>query len=399
MENQIGLFKIFIEDDIFNEEKFSKLEISEIKSVFNEENVVFLDFKLESSTIEDFLDYLEFADLNKCYIVTNTYSLRLSNIVELIKEELEIDISIQIYNDIEDKKLKNITFDFPKSSYITLQQRLNNSYVLYNSGFYTFSEKINIKHIFIDNLDDIKELDDSLLKNCSINSLIITTETDWKSLYDKNVFSKIIYYKDLLQSSNINMLFESFTFDEVKKLLEIYINSGKIESHPHLIKDLGKFLKNKKIHSLFIKEGEIYFDSEFNMLLSKDLSSNIFEILNNLTTLTVFQDFPDSLIVDYYLGSMLKLSNENIQRNISKYTNYNIKSDFTSDYNEYNNWLGYVTQKKFYLYNKISNRTFEVNEKFMDIYEYLAKSDEVNLNTIDEKLLKEAKELLHNGEY
>lgn len=392
----IGLIKIYIEDDILNEETFSDLEIEKIKSVFNLENITFLEPNLEHSTIEDFLDYLEFSDVDKCYIVTNTSSLRFSNIIKFIKRELEIDISIQISNDIEDEKLKDINFDFSKPACITLQQRLNNSYILYNSGFYTYSEKVHLKHIFIENLNDIKSLDNSLLRNFSMNSLIITNNLN-SEIFSENIsFSKIIHYEDFFQKSNTNLLFENLSPNEIKDRLEKYINNGEIEGPPYLIRNLGKYLKNKKIHSLFIKKGKIYYDSEFNMLLSDNLSNNIFEILNNIAMLPVFSDFPDSLIVDYYLGSMLKQSNEKIERNISKFTNFNIQYNLNDNYNEYNNWLGYNIEEKFYLYNKIYNRTFEVNEKLIEIYEYLAKSDEEKLNSVDDKLLKEVKDLLEN---
>ncbi|CIT19142.1 Uncharacterised protein [Streptococcus pneumoniae] len=390
---EIGYIKLYIENDIFNKKAFFEKERNEIESISTNESSHFLDFDIESNTIEDFIDYLEFSDIDKLFIISNSYSTRLKNILDFIKEETGIVTSLQVIDNIKESNLKLINFQLPREEELTLQQRLKNSYLSFNSGFYTTLEKVNIKHLYIEKMSDLKKIDKSILINCSINSLIITDEIDSTN----TSFSKVISYDDFMQYSSEKFLFESLSYESIKETLKLYLNTGEISNYPYLVKDLGKYLKNKKINSLFFKEGKIYYDTDLTMILSNNSSKNTFELLNNLNDLPIFNEFPDTLIFDFYLISMLKQSNSKIKRSVSKFTTFNSEFVLEEDYNEYDNWIGYVTdEENYYLYNKLNNKTYMVNDKFMEIYEYLIKSDQNKLNLIDKNILQEAKELLND---
>lgn len=390
---EIGYIKLYIENDIFNKKTFFEKERNEIESISTNESSHFLDFDIESNTIEDFIDYLEFSDLDKLFIISNSYSTRLKNILDFIKEETGIETSLQVIDNIKESNLKLINFQLVREEELTLQQRLNNSYLSFNSGFYTTLEKVNIKHLYIEKMSDLKKIDKSILINCSINSLIITDEINSAN----TSFSKVISYDDFMQYSSEKFLFKSLSYESIKETLKLYLNTGEISSYPYLVKDLGKYLKNKKINSLFFKEGKIYYDTDLTMILSDNSSENTFELLNNLNDLPIFNEFPDTLIFDFYLISMLKQSNSKIKRSISKFTTFNSEFILEEDYNEYDNWIGYVTdEESYYLYNKLNNKTYMVNNKFIEIYEYLIKSDQNKLNLIDKNILQEAKELLND---
>lgn len=302
---EIGYIKLYIENDIFNKKAFFEKERNEIESISTNESSHFLDFDIESNTIEDFIDYLEFSDIDKLFIISNSYSTRLKNILDFIKEETGIVTSLQVIDNIKESNLKLINFQLPREEELTLQQRLKNSYLSFNSGFYTTLEKVNIKHLYIEKMSDLKKIDKSILINCSINSLIITDEIDSTN----TSFSKVISYDDFMQYSSEKFLFESLSYESIKETLKLYLNTGEISNYPYLVKDLGKYLKNKKINSLFFKEGKIYYDTDLTMILSNNSSKNTFELLNNLNDLPIFNEFPDTLIFDFYLISMLKQSN------------------------------------------------------------------------------------------
>ncbi|MDS3945675.1 hypothetical protein RJC23_11430 [Staphylococcus epidermidis] len=390
---EVGYIKLYIENDIFNKKPFFEKERNEIESISTNESSHFLDFDIESNTIEDFIDYLEFSDIDKLFIISNSYSTRLKNILDFIKEDTGIETSLQVIDNIKESNFKLINFQLAREEELTLQQRLKNSYLSFNSGFYTTLEKVNIKHLYIEKMSDLKKIDKSILINCSINSLIITDEIDSTN----TSFSKVISYDDFMQYSSDKFLFKSLSYESIKETLKLYLNTGEISNYPYLVKDLGKYLKNKKINSLFFKEGKIYYDTDLTMILSNNSSENTFELLNNLNDLPMFNEFPDTLIFDFYLISMLKQSNSKIKRSVSKFTTFNSEFVLEEDYNEYDNWIGYVTdEESYYLYNKLNNKTYMVNDKFMEIYEYLIKSDQNKLNLIDKNILQEAKELLND---
>ena len=390
---EVGYIKLYIENDIFNKKPFFEKERNEIESISTNESSHFLDFDIESNTIEDFIDYLEFSDIDKLFIISNSYSTRLKNILDFIKEDTGIETSLQVIDNIKESNFKLINFQLAREEELTLQQRLKNSYLSFNSGFYTTLEKVNIKHLYIEKMSDLKKIDKSILINCSINSLIITDEIDSTN----TSFSKVISYDDFMQYSSDKFLFKSLSYESIKETLKLYLNTGEISNYPYLVKDLGKYLKNKKINSLFFKEGKIYYDTDLTMILSNNSSENTFELLNNLNDLPMFNEFPDTLIFDFYLISMLKQSNSKIKRSVSKFTTFNSEFVLEEDYNEYDNWIGYVTdEESYYLYNKLNNKTYMVNDKFMEINEYLIKSDQNKLNLIDKNILQEAKELLND---
>ena len=107
------------------------------------------------------------------------------------------------------------TIEFKYKNSINLKERLNNSYNALNSGIYDLKEQVHIKHIKIDNIEDISLLDESIIMNTGLNSLIIY-ENELNDINKALPFSKILNINDF--DKNCRKNFRSIDIDKEKKL-------------------------------------------------------------------------------------------------------------------------------------------------------------------------------------
>lgn len=384
-------FKLHNTDDIFTTQYFSKKEKYNIVNYFDDD-IEFSDFPFEKSTMSDLLDLLEFLTPEEIHIFTNKLSSRLQKILEYINNKLAIKFFVHTV----DKHF--FPFKIEINNDKDVSTLYNNSIFALKTGLYGFTENIHIKHIYIDDLNSINYLDDSIFLNSGINSLIIYEKGLCKdSTFKSHIFSKIIHENDLFNYQK-NMKFETLTQPEVIQNIQNFVSCSKIQNKNGLLTDFYRYYIDKKLFSLFIKEKNIFYDIEQNIKLSTSLSTDIYSLLNEIKLISIASDFNKDVYLTYFNCNIVSynLEDYNIEF-ITKHNNYRLEGNLNDQSNIFSEWLGLKQDENFYMFNLLKQRMFNVNEDFMKIFEFVIKEKESSLD-FSEELINEAKGLLNGVE-
>ncbi|HEG7168692.1 hypothetical protein SOO38_13245 [Staphylococcus aureus] len=385
----IGICKLNIQEDVFFKERFSDQE-KEILTQNQEFDLIPEEIEWENITISDFIDFIDFSDYEKFFIISNNYSNRFLNIINYVKDKTGVDIIL--YNTLHPKSIfKKIKF----KDNLNIANLYNNSNLSMNTGFYPQFDSLHIKHIITDNLNSIKGLDISVHENLGFNSLIIV-EDNKNELGDRNIqlFSKVLLIDDY-KSKVRDMNFKKITISELKSKILYFIQTGNIKFHKGIYTDIGRYLKNKQLSTLFIYNNNIYYDKYKNILLSENTNTNVYQLINSLNQHQTINDIDDDVIRIFFLMHTLVEAHKEDLSFVTHFSYYNLPPVNTSQKsNDYSNWIGFNHKSKCYMYNIFNNKTFEVNEKFLELFEQIVKKNVRSDAEIE--LIKEVEELLSN---
>ncbi|HHC9640897.1 TPA: hypothetical protein ACN2SE_002747 [Staphylococcus aureus] len=385
----IGICKLNIQEDVFFKERFSDQE-KEILTQNQEFDLIPEEIEWENITISDFIDFIDFSDYEKFFIISNNYSNRFLNIINYVKDKTGVDIIL--YNTLHPKSIfKKIKF----KDNLNIANLYNNSNLSMNTGFYPQFDSLHIKHIITDNLNSIKDLDISVHENLGFNSLIIV-EDNKNELGDRNIqlFSKVLLIDDY-KSKVRDMNFKKITISELKSKILYFIQTGNIKFHKGIYTDIGRYLKNKQLSTLFIYNNNIYYDKYKNILLSENTNTNVYQLINSLNQHQTINDIDDDVIRIFFLMHTLVEAHKEDLSFVTHFSYYNLPPLNTSQKsNDYSNWIGFNHKSKCYMYNIFNNKTFEVNEKFLELFEQIVKKNVRSDAEIE--LIKEVEELLSN---
>lgn len=389
-----GISKLNIQDDIFFSEKFTEEEKHEI---LRDENLIIEEIQWENITISDFIDFIDFSDYEFFQIITNSDSQRLNNIITHVAKETEIEIlivNIQKTNEKFHKLIDSIKFSKEHNPNILL----SNSYNSLHTGFYPTYESLQIKHIFINTMDIYIKLDQlsiSLLENLGFNSLIIikTEATDLIDNIKNPYFSKIITF-DNLRKYNKEIHFEDITITKLKSILSDFKETGIIDYRKNILSDIGRYLSNKQLSGIFIDDEGIYFDFSQNLKLSRSTDIDVYELINHLNELPILEDIDDESLKLFFIMHTIVEAHKEKLLFISPFNRYKYESINSDITNEYANWIGFESSTGFYLYNINTNRTYEVTNDTIIIFEKIIKN--IDIDDINQALLDNLKENLNN---
>ncbi|TDM28773.1 hypothetical protein ETH98_08555 [Macrococcoides caseolyticum] len=385
----LGIIKVYINNSIFYSQKFCEEEINIIKKKYKEE-VITESINFDMLTFDDFNDSLEFADYDKLLIICNKSDNRFKGLINGVRECIDLDITV-ISND--ERLFSGFKFQF--ESVNDYKERLEGSNFAINSGFYPYNETIHIKHIVTDKLDSYFKLNKTVYLNTSINSLVLYKENSSSSNSIKsNYFYPIFLSFSEFEKSIRYKKFHKMSIENIENEIKNYQDKGIIDDKKLVISDFGRYRNSKKIFSLFIKNEKIYYDLQNKILLSEDLSTNIFEITNRLKQIEFLNEFSDDLITEYFISNGIAMNQEGEVQFISPFTSYHHPCLTKPISTGYEGWIGFITNNGYFMFNKEKNKLFEVNKEFIDIFELLAKdlSDKYDNKT----LLKEAEGMLSN---
>lgn len=364
----IGVLKIVNQDEIFQKDKLD-VEEHQYLSENIKESLKSIELNLDTIRIIDFIEYIACSNFSKVILIINKKSIRLENLVEYIKKNYYENIFLF---DNEKKQWLDIeafpiNYNFSFTNKINVKKRLDNSKSSIYSGFYNYFDHIHIKHLVIDNLETIKRLDTSLLLHMGVNSLILynTKSSDVIS------FSKIMKKKVFLMETN-GYNFTPFDYNSLNRELMEFQKSGFIPQKVALMSDLGKYTKRRKLHSIFIENDSIFFDSSLKIKITNDLTKTAYDLANDLTSKEIEVKINDNLIREYFtMISLTYLLKENLHF-ITPFNKFFLHE--TIMFNNENIYLGYKKKDKYYLFNKSNNKINEVSELFIKSFESLLKS-------------------------
>ncbi|PTI16753.1 hypothetical protein BU082_12920, partial [Staphylococcus warneri] len=250
MDYNIGFLKIFNYKEVLETELFTETEKNHIKKTLRNTSIEFIEYDFNSSTLSDLMDYLEFSDYDFLYFIINKTSKRLKKIVDYINEELDTEIIIVENYDNSNVNDISIEFKLEYTSNIKFEKMLEMSKYAIHLGFYPYPEKIHLKHIIIDNLEDINYIDDSIFLNSSINSVIFYQYGNEENISTRNIFFPMILNQEILENSSV-IVFINLSREKFKYEIENFIRHGKINKYEIHINDIRCYRKSLNLNILF----------------------------------------------------------------------------------------------------------------------------------------------------
>ncbi|EOT0258748.1 hypothetical protein [Staphylococcus aureus] len=381
--------KIYNTDDIFTSQDFSKKEKDSIISHFNDD-LEFPDFLFEQSTMSDLLDLLEFLTPEEVHIFTNNLSPRLKKLLDYLQNKISIVLFTHLINN------HTLPFKIEMKSDVDVSTLYNNSIFALKTGLYGLSDNVHLKHIYIDDLNSINYLDESIFLNSGLNSLIIYEKELCENYeFKPYIFSKILHKDNLLKYKK-NLKFTFLSNTEVIENIEYFISKGRLKSINSLVIDFYRIYIDRKLFSLFIKNNCIFYDYNKKELISKNISIDAYSLLNEVKLIP----FPKSFIKDIYLAyfncNIISYNLDDYQIDfITKYNDFHFESIMDDSPTIFNEWIGFKQDENYYLFNLLKQRIFNVNQDFIEIFEGIIKNRESSLNYSHE-LITEAKGLLNS---
>ncbi|MET2736119.1 hypothetical protein ABXT16_11430 [Staphylococcus epidermidis] len=396
-----GVLKVNNNEEIFSSESISLEEKHHISEILNTQNIEDIKVDFDQNTLSDFIDILEFMECEYIYIFVNKPTDRLKNILKIINKDL--DIEFIIYCTTEQKYINSDKsyphFNLSYNSNIDLENRISNSNISIHTGLYSYPEKVHIKHILLDDIQNINALDKSIFLNCGLNSVIITNDYENEKIeLNDYTFPKLMSFYEFENKLNSEINFLSLSKEQLVELIEKFQLYGLIKAKEQF-HDIGRMVTNPKLNTIFIKESAIYFDySNKHMLLPIDNQKKVtvFEILNSINSIKDNFEISYEIATEFYLSYILSKNVPNIKRFISKNTEYKLSVDTQQITSIYENWIGFITKDSWFIFNKLSGKMFEVNELFLEIFEGLVKNKKSELSNINSEIINEAEGLLKN---
>lgn len=379
--------KIYTDSGVLQSQKFEEKEKHYIES-YTSNPIVYLEKNWDLLTVAQLIDYVNYLELYDCIVITNNKTERLCSIIEYV--EIKTNTHFYINPSITQYSYLNFfeeNFGVQDNS-IFIKERLDNSYNAIKTGIYMVQTPTLLKHVVIDRLSSLNQLDPTVIDCFGVNSLILVKifDIDLKNL-NYHWFNILDYFIFMNREISQNLKFGCINYQTEKKKIDEFILNGYISNSGLLPKNIAKYFSNNTLNSLFIKHNDIYYDSEYKIKLSNCLKSNISQILNNLTISTFFKTtFSLSAIHTYFTCTTIAGKYNKPIYFVTPFNSRKLDAITLNNVNiKYLNILGYISNDKYFIYNRVTQKTYRVNSHFMDTYEYIIKNNFINteLNEIN----------------
>lgn len=370
-----------------------------LRKEFLDLNIVVEDYNLENSTYVEFIDYLEFQEYRKLYIVTTINSSRLHRFKNYIEEHCDMSIEIVILENLIDTYGDNNiykTLNHYKKEIINDIKR-NELHVfdgLYSliSGIYPDVYNDYIKHLFIDNQSLINKIDKSIIDNMLINGCILVKE-DENLLVDKfpQIFVNYSKFDETLKNS------DSIDSDILKEKVKTFFEDGIIEPiNSNNIIDYMSELDKCYITRIFIHNDGIYCDVSRNKKLAEKLNTNYYNLKLRVSDISSsFNKINDQILKLFFVLNSLsnQLSNKKIFVT-SPYNKGKFKEQYT--YNKPFDLIGIQDGDRYLCYSLKNSKIYETERDFNLILEAYYKDELENLPKEVKEKVKDFKEIIEN---
>ncbi|MGG5342730.1 MULTISPECIES: hypothetical protein [unclassified Enterococcus] len=357
-------------------------------------------YDFDTNTFLDLLEYTEFQEYTDYIFVNFSKSKRVPKIISFLNTFSEStrfhSISIEDGGNFADQyvdrtKLQNYEKKSDSSELI-----LKNGLMALFTGIYPRIFRKNIiKHIYFEQLSDVEHLHSSVYLNCAINHglYIDELEKDWSS-----EIPSIITFKDSLQTFSKESELEECSEKELLKQLENFQENGTIawQERKNGIIDYAQMLSLGLERRLFIYTDGIYLDYQRTSKLSSLINSTFSEIELANSRLS-HKNKKNGLYEVYPLLVSIAKSLEDMHLTfITPFNKHRFDSIQLENYPS--EWIVFSASDTYFALHVPSNRTFEVNQLFVEIFEAqikecieLAKSKN---GEITDTVIEEQKELM-----
>lgn len=360
-------------------------------------------FDFDTNSFLDLIEYTDFQDFDDYMFVCLTKENRLEAIVNLLNKHSELtrfhyvsidkDSNTSIVKYVDRNKL-NLLKKEKDNSEVALR---NGLFALFTGTYPNIFKKSIVKHIYIENKELIEKIDLSIFLNSAINHGVYVDQKTKSS----SSLPGVIVYKDTLKTFKFNRDLQSLTNDELYEIIKNFIETGEItkKNHKYGIIDYDAMLSIESARRLFIRESGIYEDFGGTRKLTSKVDATFLEVQISKSSL---EKKVQNNGLTQLLPMLISLTLELDEPKVKFVTPFNKRKLAEASTNEYqSNWLVFSKNNQFYAYNPTSNRMFQVNELFADIFEADIKNAVKEIKKINEfitdELVLEQKELMLNA--
>lgn len=360
-------------------------------------------FDFDKNSIGDFTDYLSFIDFSNYYFVYLNENNRTKKVSNYLNNNYEISTNVISYYDFIDSLDKSLQYllkdEINKNEFLNnirkknIRKVLNNGYVSYITNMYPdYFRKGLIKHILLDNSSDVKYIDDTVIENMAINSELIFNNNDSFNIDDMPVIVN--------DKKNISKTVNAISINSVKLYQEIksFITYSSINAKTPTIRDYGFITGLNKLNSITICNGEWFIDTQKTISIAngkikyKELINDYFSSINKnafgeINPLLI-SIFPLLININSVYGPDLKY--------ITPFSKGVL--DPVDRYFDGLSWIafGNIQSNKYYAYNLLQGRLFEVDLHLFEVFEYVIKGKIESADNVDNA--KKLEEILNDFE-
>ena len=357
-------------------------------------------YNFDTNTFLDLLEYVEFQEYTNYIFVNFSKSKRLPKIISFLNAFSETTIfhsvSIEDGDSLTKQYIDRDKLKFYEKKIDRSEQVLKNGLMALFTGLYPRIFKKNmIKHLYFEQLEDAEKLHPSVYLNCAINYGLYIDELE------KNFDSKIpgiITFKNSLRTFTKDIELEVLSEKELDKLLQKFKENGTVfwETRKSGIYDYSQILSLGLERGLFIFSDGVYLDYQRKKQVSSSINCTFSEIELGKSRIS-HKNKKNGLYEIYPL--LVSIAASIKDAHLTFITPFN-KHQFDSiDLGNYpSEWIVFSTRETYFALHVPSNRTFEVNQLFVEIFEAqmkncveLAKSKN---GEITDELIKEQQELM-----
>ncbi|MEI5994169.1 hypothetical protein [Candidatus Enterococcus mansonii] len=368
------------------------------------EELSFDRYDYDTNSFLDLIDYTEFQDYTEYVFVSLSKSVRLPRIIHFLNSFSEVtkfhyisidESSNETIEQLIDREKLIAQEKVDESSDIILK---NGLMALFTGVYPRIFRKNIIKHLYVEHGKDLANIHPSVYLNCAINHGVYIDESRSVAHAVKRCVPSIVVYKDSIKTFVKEVELEELSEEKLKQQLEIFANTGTItwQERKNGIIDYSEMLSLGLERRLFVFEDGIYLDYRRTKKLFSDISRSFAEIelvksrfKKKTEKNGLYEVFP-------VLINLAISLNDNHLSFITPFNNNQFEAIYLEAYPS--EWIVLSTSEGYLAFHSQSNRTFEVNQLFVEIFEAQVKGcteliKDKNSEITDE-MIKEHEELM-----
>lgn len=368
------------------------------------EELSFDKYDYDTNSFIDLMEYTEFQDYTDYVFVSLSKSVRLPKIIDFLNKFSEStrfhfvsinEVSDEAIEELIDKKRLASKEKADDPSEVILK---NGLMALFTGVYPRIFKKNIIKHLYFEHGKDLVSIHPSVYLNCAINHGVYIEESQSvEHSIERNV-PGVVVFKDSLKTFMKNEELEEVSEEILYQQFDAFDQTGTIawQERKNGIIDYSDMLSLGLARRLFVFEDGIYLDYRRTKKLFSDINRSFSEIEIAKSRIDQKQEKNGLYEVFPLLVSLSLSLKDNTLFFITPFNANQFGAIYLEEYPS--EWIVLSTNEGYLAFHIQSNRTFEVNQLFVEIFEAQIKGciEQVKdkNSEITDEVIEEQKELM-----
>ncbi|WP_156914211.1 hypothetical protein [Paucisalibacillus globulus] len=350
------------------------------------DSIELIDFNV--NTPNDFYSFLEYLSVTEYVVICD--GDRILKLVNFLNSNYPIRFNL--YNNNLELKTghstnllnNNLKELFPNKldTLANLEKEtspIKNELHLMLTGNYPLNIKNNlIKHLFVEKTELLRCIDNSILKNCVINSIIFYDKSNVNIASDLfPIMVNLQNEKETIESMNLIHMSK----EEIMEGIKSFQSSGKVlnKQITQGIIDYSAIMNMERNNRLFYFEEGIYRDYGRKNLITTNFDEDFYEMVNTISYMKANMITPAMAIYPMVINISALLERQQMYM-VTPFNAF-FSSSFTQKHKNFN-LIGLIIDDQYYLYHISQNKNYKVNKVYLLLLEFYLKN---SMDSIDLK--------------